>query len=192
MAQIGLRYAVYSPLTEDDTAGTFTYGAGKVAAKAIRADVSLNIADAALYADDGVAERVKEFIDGTITFTPDDLDGSVKADWYGNEIEEETVDTKTIQVLKSNEKDQPGFQGFGYIIPKIKNNVRKYRAIFFTKVQFGESNETAETKGSTVTYQTPAVVGSIMRRNDGEWKEEATVDSLATAMAWLKTKLNIT
>ena len=52
MAQIGLRYAVYAPLTEDEQAGTFTYGTGKVAAKAIRAEMSQNIADSPHYADD--------------------------------------------------------------------------------------------------------------------------------------------
>ena len=191
MAQIGLRYAVSAPLTEDEQAGTFTYGTGKVVAKAIRVEMNLNIADAPLYADDDIAERVREFVDGDINFTPDDLDDTTKAEWLGSELEDETVDTTTVKVLKSNTEDLPGYHGFGFIIPKVKNNVRKYRAVLFTKVQFAEPNETAETKGQNINWQTPAITGKIMRRVDGNWKEETTVDSLATAKAWLAQKLNI-
>ena len=191
MAQIGLRYAVSAPLTEDEQAGTFTYGTGKVVAKAIRVEMNLNIADAPLYADDDIAERVREFVDGDISFTPDDIDDETKAEWLGSEIVEETVGTDTVDVLVSNTEDLPGYHGFGFIIPKVKNNVRKYRAVLFTKVQFAEPNETAETKGQSINWQTPAITGKIMRRIDGNWKEEITVDSLATAKAWLAKKLNI-
>ena len=192
MAQIGLRYPVYAPLTEDETAGTYEYDVGKVAAKAIRIDINLNIADSPLYADDGIAERVREFIDGTMTFTPDDLSNEVRADWLGNKFEDEEVDEETtVKVLKSNTEDLPGYFGFGFIIPKVKNNIRKYRALFFPKMQFGEPNETAETKGESITWQTPAIEGRIMRRVDGVWKEEITVDSLDIAKAWLNKKLNV-
>lgn len=191
MAQIGLRYPVYATLTEDEQAGTFTYAAGKVAAKAIRVEMKLNIADSPLYADDSVAERVREFTDGTITFTADDLDDTVKSEWLGSQLVDETVDTQTIKVLKSNTDDVPGYFGFGCIIPKMKNNVKKYRAVLFTKVQFAEPNETAETKGQNIAWQTPAIEGKIMRRIDGNWKEETTVDSFELAKAWLEQKLNI-
>ena len=191
MAQIGLRYAVSAPLTEDEQAGTFTYGTGKVVAKAIKVEMNLNIADAPLYADDDIAERVREFVDGDINFTPDDLDDTTKAEWLGSELEDEAVDTTTVKVLKSNTEDLPGYHGFGFIVPKVKDKVRKYRAVLFTKVQFAEPNETAETKGQNINWQTPAIVGKLMRRIDGNWKEETTVDSLATAKAWLAKKLNI-
>ena len=192
MAQIGLRYAVYAALTEDEQAGTFTYGTGKVAAKAIRAEMSLNIADSPLYADDNIAERAREFIDGDLNFTPDDLPDEVRADWLGSNIEEESIGTDTtVNVLKSSAEDVPGYFGFGFIVTKIKNNTKLYRAILLTKVQFAEPNETAETKGQNINWQTPAITGKIMRRIDGNWKEETTVDSLATAKAWLAQKLNI-
>lgn len=186
-----MRYPVYAPLTENEEAGTYTYGTGKVAAKAIRVDMSLNFANGALYADDAVAESLKEFTDGTVTFTVDDLEDDVKADWLGNKIVEMTIDNETVQELQSNTEDEPGFFGFGFIVTKIKNKVRKYRAIIYTKVQFGEFNETFETKGQNITFQTPTVTGTIMRRVDGNWKEEVTVDSIELAKKWLHMKLNI-
>lgn len=191
MAQIGLRYPMYAPLTEDETSRTFEYGDGKVAAKAIRVDINLNVSDSPLYADDEVAERVREFIDGTITFTPDDLPLEVRGDWLGNQTDEETVGDETVEVLDSSTDDLPGYFGFGYIIPKIKRGVRYYRAIFFPKVQFGEPNETVETKGESITWQTPAIEGKIMRRIDTKWKREITSTSLDTALNWLRGKLNV-
>lgn len=186
-----LKYPMYAPLTEEESSGTFEYGDGKVAAKAIRVDINLNISDSPLYADGEVAERLREFIDGTITFTPDDLSQEVRGDWLGNDTEEEKVGEETVEVLDSSTDDTQGYFGFGYIIPKVKNKVRQYRAIFFPKVQFGEPNETAETKGQNITWQTPAIEGKIMRRIDTKWKREITVTSLDTALNWLRGKLNV-
>lgn len=191
MAQVGLRYPVYAPLTEDEQAGTYTYGTGKVASKAMKVELNLNVSDSPLYADDGIAERVRAFVDGTMNFMPDDIDDVDKAEWLGNQLVDETVDDKTVKVLKSTAEDLPGYFGFGFIIPKVKRNIRKYRAILFTKVQFAEPNETAETKGQNISWQTPAIEGKIMRRIDGCWKEETTVETLELAKAWLAKKLNV-
>lgn len=191
MPQIGLRYPMYAPLVEDETAKTYSYGDGKVAAKAVSVNWNLNISDNKFYADDGISESEKVFESGTMTFTPDDLSLETKADWLDNELEEETVGEETIKVLKSKGTDSPGYFGFGFVIPKIKNKVRQYRAILFTKVQFGEPNETAETKGASINWQTPAIEGNVMRRIDEAWKEEITVTSLDTALAWLRGKLNV-
>jgi len=183
---------MYAPLVEDETAKTHSYGDGKVAAKAVSVNWNLNISDNKFYADDGISESEKVFESGTMTFTPDDLSLETKADWLDNELEEEAVGEETIKVLKSKGTDSPGYFGFGFVIPKVKNKVRQYRAILLTKVQFGEPNETAETKGESINWQTPAIEGSIMRRIDENWKEEITVTSLDTALAWLRGKLNVT
>lgn len=191
MAVIGLRYPVYSPLLEDDEAGTFTYGAGKVAAKAVKVDMRINTADSEFYADDTLAESVSEFVDGAMTFTPDDLDDTVKSDWLGNEVESVLVGEESISVLVSTDEDLPGHFGFGFILPKVKNNKRMYRAVIYTKVKFSEPDESAETRGANINWQTPSITGKLFRRIDGHWKREATVDSLATARAWLAKELNI-
>lgn len=190
MASIGLRYPVTAPLTENDN-GTHSYGIGKVVAKAIKVDTKLTVSDEPLYADDGVSERVREFVDGTMTFTPDELSPEIRADWLGNTLTEATVDGETVKVLESTTEDTPGYFGFGFYVPKVVNKVRMYRAIVYTKVQFGEPDESMETKGQKITWQTPAIEGKLMRRIDGKWKREVTVSSIATAVAWLKNELNI-
>ena len=60
MATIGLDRLYYAKITEND-AGEETYGTPSQLAKAISADLSVELAEATLYADDGASEIVKEF-----------------------------------------------------------------------------------------------------------------------------------
>lgn len=192
MAGIGLQYCVYSPLTEDEVAGTSTYGTGKKGRKMIKADVKINTTKSPLYCDDVLGEYVREFTDGEISVNQDDLTSTMKKDLLGNTTETVTVGEETnVEEVHSKDTDTPPLVGFGYIQSKIVDKVRQYRAIFFTKVQFGEPDDSAETKGQNISWQTPTIVGTIMRRNDGNWKEETTVPTLALAIAWLKGKANI-
>ena len=66
MATIGLDKLYYAPITEAAN-GLETYGKPSQLAKAISADLSMELAEATLYADDGAAEIVKEFKSGKLT-----------------------------------------------------------------------------------------------------------------------------
>ncbi len=52
-------------------------------AKAMTAELSIELAEATLYADDGAAEIVKEFQSGTLTLGIDNIVLSVAADLTG-------------------------------------------------------------------------------------------------------------
>lgn len=58
MATIGLDMLYYAKITEDEN-GNETYGEPKKLAKAMSAELSVELAEATLYADDGAAEIVK-------------------------------------------------------------------------------------------------------------------------------------
>jgi len=51
----------------EDTSGEETYDAPVQLAKAITAELSVELAEAILYADDGASEIVKEFKSGTLS-----------------------------------------------------------------------------------------------------------------------------
>jgi hypothetical protein len=63
MATIGLDSLYYSKITEG-TDEIETYAEPVKLAKAIKADLSIELAEAILYADDGAAVVVKEFKNG--------------------------------------------------------------------------------------------------------------------------------
>ena len=66
MATIGLDKLYYSKITQD-ASGNETYGIPTVLAKAIKADLSVELAEATLYADDAAAAVVKEFKSGKLS-----------------------------------------------------------------------------------------------------------------------------
>lgn len=66
MATIGLDKLYYAKITEDEN-GNETYATPVQLAKAMNADLSVELAEATLYADDGAAEIVKEFKNGTLS-----------------------------------------------------------------------------------------------------------------------------
>ena len=66
MATIGLDKLYYAKITEGDN-GDETYGTPTQLAKAMTAELSVELAEATLYAYDGAAEVVKEFQSGTLT-----------------------------------------------------------------------------------------------------------------------------
>ena len=59
MATIGLDKLYYASISEDPTSGEETYAVPKPLAKAISAELSVEVAEAILYADDGASEIVK-------------------------------------------------------------------------------------------------------------------------------------
>ena len=85
MATIGLDRLYYAKITEND-AGEETYGTPSQLAKAISADLSVELAEATLYADDGASEIVKEFKSGTLSLGIDDIGSAAASDLTGATI----------------------------------------------------------------------------------------------------------
>ncbi len=66
MATIGLDKLYYAKITEDSDGGE-TYAAPVQMAKAMTAGLTVELAEATLFADDGASEIVKEFKSGSLS-----------------------------------------------------------------------------------------------------------------------------
>ena len=86
MATIGLDKLYYAKITEDEN-GNETYASPVQLAKAMTADLSVELAEATLYADDGASEIVKEFKNGTLSLGVDDIGAAVASDLTGATID---------------------------------------------------------------------------------------------------------
>lgn len=191
MATIGLKYPVFAPLTE--TGSTTSYTDGVVLSKAISADISITVSDVKLFGDDDVAEEEKSFEGGTITETITHLSLENKALILGHELVDAGItENPDLKMLVSKGNDEGPYGGHGFYAPMKENGVRKYRAIWLTKVRFSEPDDNMETKGETVSFQTPTVVGEIYRDVTGTWKKEVVTATEADAIAWLNGLANIT
>lgn len=106
MATIGLDKLYYAKITEDEN-GEETYGTPSQLAKAMTADLSVELNEATLYADDGAAEIVKEFKSGTLSLGVDDIGNTVASDLTGA-----TIDANKVVVSASEDGGDPVAVGF--------------------------------------------------------------------------------
>ena len=176
MATIGLDKLYYAKITEDES-GEETYGTPTSLAKAMTVDLSVELAEATLYTDDGAAEVVKEFKSGTLTLGIDDIGVQAAQDLTGAKI-----DTSKVLISTSEDGGAPVAIGF-----RAKKANGKYRYFWLYKVKFGIPATNLTTKGESITFSTPTIEGTVLRRNklDGQskhpWKAEVSEDATGVA-----------
>ncbi|MGI6710927.1 MAG: major tail protein [Bacilli bacterium] len=169
MATIGLDKLYYAKITED-ASGNETYGTPSQLAKAISADLSVELNEATLYADDGQAEIVREFKSGTISLSVDDIGHDIVADLVGAVVDSNGV-------LISGESDIANPVAIGF---RAKKSNGKYKYFWLYRVLFNIPATNLATKGDSITFSTPTIEGTILRRNKLDasfkhpWKAEVT------------------
>ena len=183
MATIGLDSLFYAKITEDQN-GIETYGTPKVLAKAMTAELSIELIEAILYADDGASEVVKEFKSGALSLGIDDIGSLVAQDLTGCKI-----DSNNVVVSRSEDGGSPVAVGF-----RAKKANGKYRYFWLYRVIFSVPATSLATKGDSITFSSPTIEGTVFRRNklDGEnkhpWKAEVTEGdngvSASTITSW--------
>ena len=171
MATIGLDRLHYAPITESPT-GEETYGTPVVLAKAISAELSVELSEATLYADDGPSEIIKEFKGGSLTLGIDAIGRAAAEKLTGA-----TTDSNGVLISTSEDGGSPVAIGF-----RAKKANGKYRYIWLYRVKFGVPSTSLQTKGDSIAFQTPSIVGTVSRRNKLDtrgrhpWKCEVNED----------------
>jgi phi13 family phage major tail protein len=160
----------YAKITEDETTGDETYSTPVVLAKAIKADLSIELAEAILYADDGSAYVIKDFKSGKLSLGVADISSTVAQDLTGANIDDNGV-------LISSGESEGAVVAVGFRALKPDN---KYRYFWMYRVKFAVPATNLQTKGENITFQTPTIEGTVMRRNKADglgkhpWKAEVT------------------
>ncbi len=182
MATIGLDRLYYAPITEN-AGGEETYADPKPLAKAISAELSVELAEAILYADDGASEIVKEFKSGTLSLGIDDLGSEVAADLVGARLDKN-------KVLISTSEDGGGSVAVGF---RARKSDGSFKYFWLYRVKFAVPATSLATKGDSITFSTPTIEGTILRRNKPDatgnhpWKAEVSeseAGSSAVVSAW--------
>lgn len=183
MATVGMDKLFYSKITEDAD-GNETYGLPKQLAKAIKAELSVDISEGTLYADDAIAAQIKEFSQGKLTLGIDDIGASVAGDLTGA-----IIDDNKVLISAGEDGGSPVAIGF-----RAKKENGKYRYFWLYRVTFGIPATNLQTKEEKITFQTPSIEGTVVRRNkpDGNgkhpWKAEVSEDGTevlpATITSW--------
>ena len=169
MATIGLDKLYYASIVEDE-AGEETYDTPVQLAKAISAELSVELAEATLYADDGAAEIVKEFKSGTLSLGIDDIGSTAASVLTGA-----TIDDNKVLISGGEDGGTPVAIGF-----RAKKSNGKYKYYWLYRVKFGIPATNLATKGDSITFSTPTIEGTVLTRNKADasgkhpWKAEAT------------------
>lgn len=138
-----------------------------------------------LYANDALAESDNTFKKGTLSLTVADDNDKLCAELLGNQQTEDGEVT-------SNVNDVAPEFGYGHIIPKIVNGVRKYKVEFFPRVKFTKITGDNKSKGENVEFGTAAVEATVYPLEKdfnglkaGDWERHNTFDNLTSAEEYL-------
>ena len=157
------------------TSGAEEYGTPVRMAKAISAELSVEVAEAILYADDGADEVVKEFVSGEITLNVNDLLPADLAALLGQKQD-------TDKVVYGSDSDEAPYTAIGF---RAKKAGGTYKYIWLYKVKFAIPDENYTTKGDSIEFTTPEIVGQFIKRSDGLWKAEHVAEPTnSVATAW--------
>ena len=153
MATIGLRDLYRAPITIG-TSGAEEYGTPVRMAKAISAELSVEVAEAILYADDGADEVVKEFVSGEITLNVNDLLPADLAALLGQKQD-------TDKVVYGSDSDEAPYTAIGF---RAKKAGGTYKYIWLYKVKFAIPDENYTTKGDSIEFTTSQSLRTAWRR----------------------------
>lgn len=153
---------------------------------AMTANISITMAEGALYANNRRKEYKQKFDAGTIELGVDDLLDAVQSRMFGHGTKNITVDATTVAVNVAKEDDKAPNLGVGFYQTVTRDSVDMYRVIILRNVQFSEPTDNAQTAENNITMNGRTTTGQIM--SDGttrEWKYDLTVETEAEATALL-------
>lgn len=193
MAFIGLRYPVVATVTSHTAGAEPVYGTGMVIGHAITANLTITRNDNPLYADDRIVEDDNGITGMSLELGLDDISEEVQAYMLGTV--KETGTSSAPDLYLDGDSGAPAV-GVGYIRVRRKDGATKYQATWIYKATFGFTDESAQTKGETIEWQTPTITGraqGVSRGSTGrlDFRARAVFDTEAAAISWLNTKAGI-
>lgn len=185
MARIGFKKAKYNKIVGNKYA-TLTDTKVPLFEKVVEEKFAPEYNSAELYANDALVESDYSFKKGTLSLTIADDDDKFIAELFGN-----TVATEGGEVSSNIEDIAPEF-GYGHIVPKLVNDVRKYKVEFFPRVKFTKITSDNKSKGESAEFSTTALEGTVMPLDveinglkAGIWEKHQTFATLEEAETYL-------
>lgn len=176
MAKFGAKYPCFKP-----TGAT----AGFVMGKLVGADLTTTLASGELWADDMLTEQLSQFASGSIALVTDELTEENAAKIYGATASEDG-DSVVYKV-----DDTPPEGVFAFYTPMMKGGVKYFRGYSYPRAKGALGNETNQTRGSSITFQTENTTLTVMGDSNGKWREVKRFDTEAEAITWVNTQVGI-
>jgi len=90
--------------------------------------------------------------------------------------------------LTAHAYDEGEYVGVGFYSTTLKSGTKKYRAVWLRKVKFGIPNESLETKGDSINFQTPQIEGvmgssNLVLGSQGTWCDFNAIRAICAILA---------
>lgn len=174
MAEFGAKFPCFKPHNKE---------AGVVLGKLVAANLTVNLASGELYADDGLAEQLSEFSSGGIAMETDNMEDSVASEVYGATVSGGEV------IYNKNDTPPEGILGYYKVL--MVRGVKKFRAYIYPRAKAALGNDNAQTRGSSITFQTSQTTFTIFDDDVGNWRKVKTLNSEPEAIAYVKSECAI-
>lgn len=183
MAAFGAKYLRFAKIAAEEKGKLPTYDPGVITLGGlVKADLTVNYASGELYADDMLAERVEEFVSGSLAVEVDELENEEASTVYGARINEH-------EEKADNASDNAPCGGLGYYKTLLKKGVKFWRGYYYPKVRATLGNDSAATKSSSITLATTPLTFTVFEPENGDWRYTKKFTSEEEAAAWVDEKL---
>lgn len=175
MAKFGAKH----PCFKSDEAST-----GVVLGKLVSANLTVQLADGKIYGDDQLDESVSEFVSGSLPMETTDMTDDVAQEVYGCQVDNGE--------LVNNTGDNAPQGRLAYYKTLMRQGKKRYQGYFYPRVKAAIGNDSAQTKGENIQFQTTSTTFTVFADDNGDWRRVKTFNSEADAVAWVEGKCGIT
>ena len=162
-----------------------TYSGGFKCGEAVNTTVTSTYNEASLRGDNKEVKNVKKFKNATVVMGVTSLPLVAKDVMFGHEVDEE----EELEVSRSG--DAGNYVGYGFISEETLGSRDVFIACVLLKVLFAESEEAYNTEGDSITFSTPAINGTAIPLENGEWRKKKVFASEEEADTWIQIQLGI-
>lgn len=168
--------------------GAVSYSGAISAGDAMNVNLELKFAEGRLYAEGRLAEYIKLATGGMLSVAVKYIPRAAQIMMYDAKEKSRKIGTKEITGLSYTTKDIANYVGCSFYAPDKIDGVTKYTCVFVSKVLFGPPSLVYQTKGDSITFNTPTTTGEFLGEDGDEQQlfETAIVDDEATAKEWCK------
>lgn len=190
MAKIGIKGLTYAAYTSGGEGAAIVYSSGtKLDDYMIRADISEERADTPFYADDHKIDVENSMTGMSVTLELSNFTDALDTALLGHKA-------GTGSELNVTDGGAP-FVGVGFIRKERFKGTASYHAYWVYKLQFTKDNDSAQTKGESMEFQTESLTGqavAVQLSSDGDiiYYSHLRAATEAAARTWLNGKAGIT
>lgn len=179
MAQIGLKNIYYAVMKIGED-GAESYELPKKIGHAVSVDINPTTETAYLHGDDMAVETDTAMKEVTVTIETTDIPLEDQAALLGH--------TYNDGELTASMSDEAPYVAL--LFESTKSGGGGIRCVKLLKGKFAPSQETINTRGERLEYQTPSLEGTFVAAANGAWKIIKDFEKGADTSSWYKSVLN--